>query len=60
MNVIIDDTKPGLEVLFKEGEQIPMKGIWFRIAKVDKASMTLLPVSMTNKRRKEVQGGHRA
>ncbi len=49
------EDRPGLELKFSEGERIPWKGIWFRIAQVEKLQLTLVPESMTWKMTKKVQ-----
>lgn len=41
------EDKPGLEVRFKKGEQLPWKNIWFRIAVVKKDRLELEPMSTT-------------
>ena len=51
-----DSTKPGLEVKFVVGEKIPMKGIWFTVQTVNRASLILAPESMTYKQAKRIQG----
>lgn len=44
---LADTTKPGLEVRFKVGEQLPWKGIWFEIQEVKHAELILKPIGMT-------------
>jgi hypothetical protein len=39
--------KPGLEVKFKKGEQLPWKNIWFKISEVKKDRIELEPISTT-------------
>lgn len=53
------DEKPGLEVKFSAGEWIPLKGIHFRIVRVDKAQLTLVPQSMTSKMAKRIEEAKR-
>lgn len=39
--------KPGLEIRFKVGEQIPWKNIWFQVSKIERDKMELTPISAT-------------
>lgn len=47
--------KPGLEVKFKVGQQIPWCGIWFSVSKVEKEKLELTPVGMTWKKAKQIK-----
>jgi hypothetical protein len=46
---------PGLERAFSEGELIPLKGIFFRVEKVENSQLILVPKTMTAARRKEIE-----
>lgn len=46
------EERPGLEVAFAVGQHIPLSGIWFRIEKVEKAMLYLVPERITWKKQK--------
>lgn len=43
----LEDTRPGLEVKWKVGEAFPWKQIWFRVDKVHKDRLELVPTNTT-------------
>jgi len=45
----------GLKLKFSEGENIPMKGIWFKIKEVQPESLVLVPDSLTWKHAKRLK-----
>jgi len=50
----IKEKKGGLNKAFSVGEYIPMKGIWFRIERVEFDEIVLRPKTATSKRMKVI------